>query len=118
MKNRKVTLSIFTLRSGAKLNLQITGAKTGFIGWTNFIDVDNSEKEYDNPVWTKDEFSNNQLAVEAIDKLIDIEEDFAAGKIDRALAEAKFKQEYEKWFKAHKAKHPDFYERSILGLTF
>lgn len=117
MKNRKVTLTLFPLKSGAKLYLQTTGSRKGFIGWTNFIDADNSDEEYENRSWSKDEASSNQNAVNAIDKMIDIELDYQDGKITKDKAVMAFKSEFNKWQTAHKAKNPGFYVRPIAGLT-
>ena len=117
MKNRKVTLTLFPLKSGAKLYLQTTGSRKGFIGWTNFIDADNSDEEYENRSWSKDEAATNLPAVNAINKMIEIEANYQDGKITKDKAVMAFKTEFSKWLNAHKAKNPGFYVRPIIGLT-
>lgn len=117
MKNCKSNLTLFTLKSGEKLTLQITGSAKDATAWTKFIDVDNSEKEYDNAIWTKDVSSENKAAVDAVEKMIDIETQFSEGKIERADAEEQFKNAYVEWVVAHLATHPDFVERRVVGLN-
>lgn len=118
MENRKVKLTLITLLSGATLTLQITGAKKDATAWTNFIDADNSPSEYgDGRVWTKDVASTNQAAVDAVDKMISIETDYAAGKLEKEPALEQFKNAYVEWVIAHLGTNPDFVERQIVGLT-
>lgn len=117
MENRKIKLTLITLVSGAALTLQITAANKDATAWTNFIDADNSPKEYDNGVWTKDVASQNKSAVEAVDKMIQIEKDFQDNKLDKEQALEDFQAAYVEWVKAHLTTNPDFVERRILGLN-
>lgn len=116
MKNRKLELTLITLRSGAKLILWVTGKKNDRMCWTNFIDADNSEPEYDNPIWSKDEMTSNPEACMAFAGMVDAEVSFEEGG-DKEKCLADFKTSYEKWVTAHKAKNPGFIARQIKGLT-
>ena len=117
MENRKVTLTLITLRNGAPLDLQITGAKKDAIGWTRFLDVDNSALEYEKSNWTKDVSSENKVAVDAIDAMIQIETDFTAGKIEKDAAVEQLKAKYAEWATAHVEKNPEFVARVVIGLN-
>lgn len=117
MKNRKVTLTLITLKSGFALTLQITSASKDPIGWTRFCDPDLSKPEYDNITWTKDVESQNKHAVAAIDKMIQIEEDYAANKLEKDAAVEQMKDAYIEWVVAHLETNPEFVERRIPGLN-
>lgn len=117
MQNRKVTLTLITLLSGAPLTLQITGASKDATAWTRFLDVDNGAIEYDKSNWTKDVSSQNPDAVNAVDAMIQIEEDFVAGKLDKDAALEQFKDKYIAWVIAHLNANPGFVERTIPGLN-
>lgn len=117
MKNRKVNLTLFTVKSGLPLTLQITGGSKDATAWTRFCDPDLSKAEYDNITWTKDVESQNKDAVAAVDALITIEEDFVAGKLSREDAEQQFKDKYVEFVVAHLKTNPEFVERRIIGLN-
>ena len=117
MKNRKVTLTLITLLSGAPLQLQITGSAKDATGWTRFLDVDNGMLEYEKSNWTEDKASENQAAVDAIDAMIQIEEDYVAGKLSPEDALEQFKAKYVEWVIAHLQTKPSFVERRIVGLN-
>lgn len=117
MKNRKVTLTLFTLISGAPLTLQVTGGAKDATGWTRFLDVDLGKLEYEKSNWTKDVASENKAAVDAIDAMIQIEEDYAAGKLEKDAAVDQFKTKYVEWVIAHRQTNPDFVDRRIPGLN-
>lgn len=117
MKNRKVTLTLFTLTSGFALTLQITGASKDATAWTRFCDPDLSKPEYDNITWTKDVASTNKAAVDAVDAMIQIETDYVDGKLDKSDAVEQLKEKYIEWVVAHLGTNPEFVERRIPGLN-
>ena len=117
MKNRKVTLTLITLPSGFALTLQVTSASKDATAWTRFCDPDLSKAEYDNITWTKDVNSANKDAVEAVDAMIQIEEDYAAGKLEKKDAIEQLKSKYEDWVIAHLITNPKFVERRMPGLN-
>lgn len=117
MKNRKVTLTLFTLVSGFALTLQITGSSKDATAWTRFCDPDLSKAEYDNITWTKDVESANKEAVAAVDAMIQIEEDFVAGNLTKEQAVEQFKEKYIEFVVAHLNTNPEFVERRIPGLN-
>ena len=117
MKNRKATLTIVTLASGAPLTLQITGSGKDATAWTRFLDVDNGALEYEKSNWTKDVESTNKAAVEAVDAMIQLEEDYAAGKLDKEEATKQLQAKYVEWVLAHLETNPKFVDRRIVGLN-
>ena len=117
MKNRKVTLTLITLKSGAPLTLQITGSNKDAIAWTRFLDTDLGELEYEKSNWTKDVASTNQAAVNAVDAMIQIEEDFVEGKLSKEDAIEQLKAKYVEWVLAHLEQNPNFVDRRITGLN-
>ena len=117
MKNRKVTLTLFTVASGFGLTLQITGSAKDATAWTRFCDPDLSKAEYDNATWTKDVESQNKAAVEAVDAMIQIQEDYDAGNLNEEIAKNQFVTKYVEWVLAHLETNPEFVERRIIGLN-
>lgn len=122
MKN---CISKLTLFAGYNLKLQITNVvedkATGNVinatAWTQFCDPAKSAKEYGDGKWTKDEYFANPDAVEAIVKMIDVQNDYESSVIDLEHALTLFKTYYEKWHKAHLRNVPNFVEKSIVGLN-
>lgn len=117
MKNRKITLSLVTLVSGFALTLQITGSSKDATAWTRFCDPDLSKAEYENITWTKDVASENQAAVDAVDAMIQVEQDYVDGKLDKDAALEQLREKYVEWVVAHLQTNPEFVERRVPGLN-
>ena len=122
MKNCVSKLSLF---AGYRLTLQITkciedkftGKIIDATAWTQFCDPAKSPTEYKSGAWTVDEWCNNSAAVEAIWKMITVQNDYDAGIIDLEHALTLFKTYYDEWLVEHKKTVPAFVEKSIVGLN-
>ena len=113
-----------TLFKGFNLKLQISNIKTdtnGLVidadGWTNFNDPRKSIVEYKNGQWTIDKYATDQVAVNAIEEMIDIQRDYDKAILAEDEAIEKFKIAYGKWKDAHSKRIMGFAEKEIVGLN-